>query len=94
MVMPLVNDLPPDLKASRPRTKGEAIELINDTFCHNGWDETLQIIYLSELQLKPEWKKLEQMELDEILKEWRTFDNTLLKRILIDMEKHRMILFK
>lgn len=92
--MPLVHDLPPDRKSDRPRTRPEAIGLIDEIFDFNEWDESLQVMYLAELDLKREFKNLEKSELDGILKKWREFDNTILKRILLDMEKHRMILFK
>jgi len=92
--MPIVHDLPPDEKWSRPRSVREAIWQIEQTLVCNEWKEAEQIVFLADLNLDKKWEKLGQAELAEILKEWRKFDNVKLKRILQSFEHYRMILYQ
>ena len=68
-----------DLKEPRPKTRGEALSLISETFEANKWRDHEQQVYLAQVGLKGDW---------------RGFENDKLKIILDDMERYKMVLFR
>ena len=59
-----------------PTTRGEAIKLIEQIFTANNWNENEQKQFIADFGLDGEW---------------RDFDNTKLKLILIAFENYKMI---
>lgn len=71
----------PDLKVSRPTTRGDAIRLIEETFQAKGnkWGAGEQQWFINTLGLSGDW---------------RNFENEDLKKILDEFAKLKMILFR